>query len=130
MRTALALAVALGLTLPALAGSKEDAAFKVVKAFYESANHSECDKAETYFTDASIKTLKDALGQVGGFSAYCLDKGGKSLLKDVRLVQVEVKKDTAEVLAERTYTDGSSTLEGEHLVRENGVWKLVFEPKH
>jgi hypothetical protein len=127
----LGLALALAPAAPLLAASKsEEAAFGVVKAFYESANHSECDKAEAFFTDASIKTLKEALGQVGGFSAFCLDKGGKALLKDVKLVKVEVKKQNAEVISERTYVDGSSQLEGEHLVKENGTWKLIFEQKH
>ena len=125
MRVVVAFAIGLGLTVPLYAVSKEQAAFAVVKAFYEAANHSQCDKAEAFYTDGSVKNLKDSLGS-GGFSLYCLDKAGKAPLTGIQLMKAEVKKDEADVLAERAYGDGSRVVESDHLVNEKGTWKLVW----
>jgi hypothetical protein len=128
MKTSLRLALAFSLGSTLLASSKEQAAFAAVKGFYEAANHSECDKAETFYSDDAVKALKESLGP-GGFSLFCLDKAGRAPLASIKMVKAEIKKDAAEILVERAYQDGSRFLENEHLVNEKGVWKLVAPPK-
>lgn len=130
MRNVVAVLLALAAGSTVFAASKsEQAAFAAVKGFYEAANHSECDKAEAFFSDDSVKQLTESLGGAGGFSAFCLDRGGKAPLTAVQLLKAEVKKGAAEVSVERAYGDGSKVVETEHLVNEKGAWKLVFSAK-
>ena len=108
------------------AGKTEDAAFSIVKAFYEAANRGDCAMAEAYFTADALKTLRDKLQAEGGFPAFCKDQGGKSPLEDIHPVKVEVKKQAAEVMTERRYKDGSAARATDHLVKEEGGWKIDF----
>jgi hypothetical protein len=129
MRGALGCLILFAAGSPVVAGSKsEQAAFAVVKAFYEAANHSECGKAEAFFAEDAVKALRDSLGP-GGFSVFCLDKAGKAPLNDVKFVKADIKKDAADVLVERSYGDGSRFMESEHLILEKGTWKLAVSPK-
>ncbi|HWX24875.1 MAG TPA: hypothetical protein VN083_07525 [Vicinamibacteria bacterium] len=109
------------------ASKAEQSAFGVVKAFYEAANRRECAQAEDGFTAESLKTLKETLASAGGFQAFCQDRGGKAPLADVRLVKAEIKKGVAEVMTERTYSDGSSARAVDHLVKQGGAWKIEFQ---
>jgi hypothetical protein len=127
MKKVMACLVSLALPFPAFAlGKTEQAAYAAVKGFYEAANRGECEKAQAFLSAESLKTIGEQLGSAGGFEAFCRDKGGKSPLREVSLVKVQVKKGVAEVVTDRYYKDGSGSQETEHLVNEGGAWRLAF----
>jgi len=111
----------------AAASKAEQAAFAVVKDFYEAANRKQCEAAANFMTEDSL--VQQTLAGQGGFEAFCRDRGGRAALQGIFLVKAEVKKTVATVLAERQYKDGSSSRELEHLVNVDGTWKLTLPSK-